>query len=216
MRLVADLSEEQNNVVDIQGCDPLWICDSCALEESQCYVGRRCEQYRGHSEQFFVDQHGKSQIHLTGHQLLCVWSHRFISRLLSVFASLQSDQSFLRPKHEASVELGAIKTRVDEAINVRALGGKCACWPHDGICGYPWHQQGEEITVDYGEEWEQAWKAHVLNWDESDYPKEYNGAHDFRDLEVLPAYNEENQELACDTLLRYQHQWTFPGLLRCY
>ena len=59
--------------------------------------------------------------------------------------------------------------------------------------------EGEEITVDYGEEWEQAWKAHVLNWDESDYPKEYNGAHDFRDLEVLPAYDEENQELALPT-----------------
>lgn len=159
--------------------------------------------HRGHLQQFLVDTHDSKAIHWQGHQLLLnyVYGHADSSLLFFPYSPTtnlinhdgQQPNTRLRWSSRQSNPEWMNLTTMELLKENKHAGLMMELVALRDI------SQGEEITIDYGKKWEQAWNDFVHQWIPPDKANEYTPAHAWRHLDVLPPHNEQRPEKALPT-----------------
>jgi len=158
--------------------------------------------HRNHLKSYIVDQNEKSQIHWEGHQLLLnyMYGHPESSLLFFPYSpatntinhSSEPNTKIRWSSSQSKPEWLELST--DELIRKNEHAGLMM-----EFVAIKDIEQGEEITVNYGDSWQQAWDRHVENWVEPDNAEEFTGANALRDIDRLPPYLETDTEKALPT-----------------
>ena len=161
-------------------------------------------------------RHGRSYVNATGnapnhHQLVLnyCWGHRHSSILLCPYGAATSLINH-GSGQQANVKLQWNKQLIQHP---EWLNATLAEWSNDMHAGLMWDfvairdiAKGEEILIDYGPEWDHAWKTHVQNWRPPPNAHAYRGAPELNEMvQVLRTgsegrhlqYDESNVQLQC-------------------
>ena len=150
--------------------------------------------HRGHLQQFLVDTHDSKTILWQGHQLLLNYVYGHSNSSLLFFPYSPNINLINHQSQQPNTRLRWSSRQPNpEWMNLTTMEllqkNKHAGLMMELVALRDIHQ-GEEITINYGQEWEHAWNNHVQHWISPEKADEYTPAHAWRHLDELPPHND--------------------------
>ena len=153
--------------------------------------------HRGHLDIFFPDSHDEEQFHWQGHQLLLNYVYGHPSTSL-VFFPYSPAVNLINHSLEPNVELRWsarmahaewLNRTTDELISQNKHAGLSM-----ELVAIRDIAKGEEVVLNYGSDWQQAWEHHVQNWPKPMDSDTHRPVEAFQKLKKLPTRADLNND----------------------
>lgn len=148
--------------------------------------------HRGHLEIILPDTHDDEQVHWQGHQLLLnyMYSHPSTSLIFFPYSPAVNLINHAPPNMKPNVQLRWsdrmaksewLNLTTEELIQENEHAGLMM-----ELVAIRDIREGDEILLDYGQDWQEAWERHVETWRKPMDRDTHRSAEEFKKLEKLP------------------------------